>query len=680
MNTPEQLRAARPRLPAAEASQEILWFLLLGLVPLGVNLWGQHPFALPKVLALRLLVMLLAAGTVVIYLRNGRCLRRDLAANPLLGPAALLALIIGVTTAAGVDPRLSFWGSAARGQGALTLLCYLLLFVLAANSGGRRGAARRLVGGMVATAVPLLAIAFLQGAGWQPAGLVSDARSPLFATLGRANFLGAYLAILIPLTVALRPGAPRRRANLLAVLLALQLVAVVLTLARAAWLGTAVGLAAFGLLWYGPRLGRRQRGLLWGGLAALMLAGPLAVIGAVGEAGESVAARRLIWQSVAALIGQRPLLGYGPDSLEIVFPSVFPPALVYYQGRQVFVDRAHNFLLDWAVTTGVPGLLALLLLLLGFCLFMARALRRARQPERRALLAGIFAAVLASMANNLSSFDVTATAVATWVLLGLGMGLARPLPNQRARPRGQAVLLPLLLGCTLLAAGLGWAAVQTLRADVAARSAALAAAAGQWPSAAAAADRAVLLWSHEPAHHAQRAQVYQALAASNSAAAAYALGQADEAWRTAVALRPGDLNLWLQTAQFYAALGPAGRGPAGDAFRQAQALAPNHAVVAAAWGRSALQNGDAATAVPLLRRAVQLDATYGAAYLDLGAASLALDRPAAAAAAYREAARLLPQSTAARAGLAASETLLRRTRAPDRPGIMAGRIQGGALE
>ena len=48
------------------------------------------------------------------------------------------------------------------------------------------------------------------------------------------------------------------------------------------------------------------------------------------------------------LLAQRPLLGYGPDTLELVFPAVYPPELVYYQGRGILVDRAHNLLLDWA--------------------------------------------------------------------------------------------------------------------------------------------------------------------------------------------------------------------------------------------------------------------------------------------------------------------------------------------
>jgi hypothetical protein len=74
--------------------------------------------------------------------------------------------------------------------------------------------------------------------GWQWLPLVSDARSPVYGTLGRSNFLGAYLALLLPLTLALLfTGRQRRQRTTLSVLLVGQVAVLAVTLARSATTG-----------------------------------------------------------------------------------------------------------------------------------------------------------------------------------------------------------------------------------------------------------------------------------------------------------------------------------------------------------------------------------------------------------------------------------------------------------
>jgi tetratricopeptide (TPR) repeat protein/O-antigen ligase len=557
------------------------------------------------------------------------------------------------TTATAVNWRLSVWGSYERGQGGVTLLTYLLLFVLAANQLRPFTRARQVVVGMVAAAAPLIVFALAQGAGWRPFGLVSDARSPLFATLGRANFLGAYLAILTPLTLALLLTTRQRRKRVVwGVLLAGEAVVVGLTLARGAWAATAVSLSLFALVWWGGRLRRGWRALAWGGVGLLFVSGPLAVLWLGRQQRGSSAARLTIWQSVVDLIGQRPLSGYGADALGITFPSVYPPQLVYYQGRDFFIDRAHNLFLDWGVTAGLPGMFAFSLLLALFVLLMGRALRQPLPPQKRALLAAVLAAVAGNVANNLVSFEVTATATAVWLLMGVGVALAVPLPQQAVVAAGRRPFIQWAL-VGLLFVGVGTAVWQgngrPLLADVAARSARRQSQAGAWQEGVAAAERAVAYWPVEPAHQLLLSQMYWRQAEVNSAEAALLAARQ---------LRPEDPILWLRTAEFYTAVAQSAKANA--AYQQAITLSPSHAALYTAWGRALLADDDAETAVTLLRRAVALDASDGQAYIYLGAAELAVGRVEAALADYREAVRLLPRSSQAYTGLARSYWLLGR--------------------
>ena len=178
-----------------------------------------------------------------------------------------------------------------------------------------------------------------------------------------------------------------------------------------------------------PRWPRRVRWLsALGGLVAL--GGALLLILQRGIAsGGSIAARWTIWQASLRLLWPRLWLGYGADTLELHFPSVYPPQLVYYQGRGVVVDRAHNWLLDWSLNYGVVATV----ILIGLVYLVLRAGLEAiddapETPPRcrqvsNALephwLAACMAGICAQLVGNLFLFEVAATAVVFWLLLAI---------------------------------------------------------------------------------------------------------------------------------------------------------------------------------------------------------------------------------------------------------------------
>ncbi len=658
-NTPAR---SRPRsLP--QSTLETGWLLLVILTPLTVNLWGVHPFELPKIVLLRTLVWLLAGLTLTQLILTRRSLWQALRANPLTLPLALLALTWTATTISAVDPRLSLWGSSERGFGLLTWLTLMLLAWLSAEWGRSVSRVRTLLAAASAATLPLLTIALMQAAGWQPLAFESDVRSAVFATLGRANFVGAYLAMLLPISLALAVLSRDRRTRWAWIgLLALQGLVVGLTLTRAAWLASAVALAIFGVGWWGRRLPHSVRWLLWSGVALLALSGPLLVWLSAGDGGSS-AARIAIWQGAATLIADRPLLGYGSDAFGLAFAQVYPPELVYAQGRDFFVDRAHNWLLDSAVAAGLPGLLALLLLLVTAFWRIVQGWQRALSPVRRALLLAISAALVANLSNNLVSFDVAATAMLFWLLLGLGVGLSRTdkpaisaesdAPFLRHPFWKMAFFALLALGLT----GVIWQAnVRPLAADVVARQAYLQAERGHWQASLRSAERAVALWPHDPSHHQLMSEAAWQLAQSPSAETRSWLAQSLAAEAAARELRPLDPQRWLFAAHLRDSaerqFGVVDAISADDAYRRALTLAPTQATIYTAWGRSLLTRGDPEAAAKLLRQAVLLDASSGEAYLHLAAAERALGRPQTALADAQEAVRLLPDSPDALAMLA----------------------------
>jgi Flp pilus assembly protein TadD/O-antigen ligase len=646
--------------PFIQVVLETGWLLIAVLAPLWINLWGSQPFDPAKISLVRWLIWVMGAAWLGTIIRdrlsvNGKPITdhgSPITAYRLPVTMPLLALVLAaiLSTLTAVNPSLSFWGSQERAYGLLTLLSYLLLALIVAARLPNLSQARMLLGMMVATAVPLLFLSGLQWIGYDPFQLVTDARSPIYATLGRANFVGAYLALLLPLTLVLALGATNRLAQIGLVLLALgQLAFVGLTLARAAWLATAMGLLVLLMGWAWPRLSNAGRRWLVIGTGLLLASGGLLVVRGLllADAG-SIAARRTIWQTTLTLIGERPFLGHGLDSLAIQFMRVFPPELVYYQGRQVFVDRAHNWLLDTAVTLGVLGLLATLWLW-GMVFWLGwRALWRAQtegERERRLLLLGCLAALAGHLTGNLFSFDVAPTAVVVWLLLGVVVALAGGQSHSVVRighsapPTHYALRTKLTkwLTAMLIVAGLlggWWGNGRFLVADVARQRSIQAALRGDLTQALTTAQLAVNHWPQEPAHWQQLAQVYGAQ--SNLAAAA-------DAWQQALDLRPNDPAIWVAKAQFYTSAVERGvpdtLAEADRAYTQAVTLAPNTGRLHAAWGHLNLLVGEWETAVAHLERAVDLDATDPLAWSLLADVYAAQGEEALALAAWREAER-----------------------------------------
>ncbi|HSM57137.1 MAG TPA: O-antigen ligase family protein [Candidatus Sulfomarinibacteraceae bacterium] len=658
--------ATAPGESDAASLLEAGWLLAAVLIPLWVNLWAHQPFEPSKAILLRSLVWLLVAAALAGALLRGKGTIFSWQHNPLLWPVVLLGAVLVATTAFAPYPRLSLFGSYARGQGLLTWLSYLLLFLLVSAGLRRRGQARRLLQALALSGAPLALLGLLQAAGVDPLGLTVDTRSPIYATLGRSNFVGAYAAMLLPAALALAVMARQRgRGRLWGALFLILLVLLTLTLSRAAWAAALVSVGAFGGLYWWPRLARRGRlALLAGGVVAALLGTAGGAYALLSANSGSLAARRRIWAAVWDLIQERPLLGYGLDALEVFFPAVYPPELVYYQGREVFVDRAHNVLLEWLAAAGTPGAVAFLFLVGAFFVLAWRRLQLGRAgSEGRAVVAACAAAVAGNLIGNLGSFDVTATAMASWLLMAV---VASPaLGREREEPspaRGAAEPTPArMLAAAGLFAAVAFLVVQLngrpLAADVAHQMALRRAAQQDGVGAMAAAQKAAAYAPWEPAHRRLLAELnwQQAQRAGGDRAL---LARAEAQLLAARDLRPADYVGWAALGEFYAVVGmqfdTGTLTPAHESYEQAVARAPHYARLHVAWARVYLAQDRPEEAGARLQRAVDLDATDGLALRMLGDVALAQGRPQEALAWYREAERWSADAALVHVGLARS--------------------------
>ena len=437
----------------------------------------------------------------------------------------------------------------------------------------------------------------------------------------------------------------------------LEILAIVLTQARAAWIAAIVSIGVLLWLRVAPSWSRRIRRLSVLGGVVIFCGALLLLLQRGIENSSSIAARWTIWQASLRLLWSRLWLGYGADMLELHFPSVYPPQLVYYQGRGVEVDRAHNWLLDWSLNYGVVAtviLIALvaLILLQGWQRLTTREAASTSlsgdPPLERHWLAACMAAVCAQITGNLFLFEVAATAVLFWLMLAI---LTAATNNRE--PQGAQLMVPqwaryaLIMSAVLIVGLLVWQSTALpLVADIHSWRGTLAINQGN-PSAA--------LAEYESAVHYQPHREAYSVALALTAAQLGNYEQAERAMIEAVALRPTDPVFYTHLAAIYARQAiqiPKKLELAYRTYNQAIALAPTIALTYQQFADFALRSGDWQVAQSQAQQAVDLDATDGVAFGILGWAQLQSGNLAAAQNAFEQAILWQPDSADFRLGLA----------------------------
>ncbi len=373
-------------------------------------------------------------------------------------PLALYAAAVVGATLTSVAPLVSLWGDPLRHEGTLVLLAYAAIAAAAARLPPPRATA--LVQVMVVAAALVAAYGIAQYFGIDPVlrdrSHAGAAWIRAFGTTGGPNWLGGYLVMILAVTLALVLGAARPwTAGGWAAVLGVIHTALLCTLGRAAWISAAVAVGTlFALLALRriPIAPRRAAGALailtvvtvafflpHGPFARNGLPAPGAVRAKTLALESSVSdirtVRLRLWRLTLPLVAARPLLGYGPETFRMIFPQIWPEEWQRIYGTRPFIiDKAHNQILDLAMSIGVIGVAGYLWTFGG--MWRAGWRRMTSLPPHRALLvAGALAGALGYLLQIETHFSVVSVAPVYWCLVGIGAGLGVP-DGQEAR--GQA--------------------------------------------------------------------------------------------------------------------------------------------------------------------------------------------------------------------------------------------------
>ncbi len=410
---------------------------LMVAVPLVVVPTWTDAFNYPKVL-----VVYALAATMVTLWAVTNVLARGLRWRSTLPeiPLGLFLLTALVSSWVSVSARLTFFGAPDRYDGLLALIACIVFYYVGVHFFGSERGFRVLatVGGVAAvmTMVYGLSQLFLpplfptEGAVKQLYASLGYPRA--LSTLGNPVTFGGYLAFMAPLVGSLALAATGRSRLFWLAATGLGYVTILVTFTRAAWLAVLLGSGIL-MIAVGPSTFRRfiAARVVFMVVAAIGLALTLAAVtpaqlasrasSALAVESGSTGQRVYIWRRTIEVIRSRPLLGWGLETLGEVFPYEREGLVKYFGFRPVIIDKAHNDLLQMAVSIGIPGAAMYLWFWAAVVGGGTRTLRRASGTSR-ILAAGWLAAVVAYLVQAQFSYSTVAVAPVVWLLAGSAGG------------------------------------------------------------------------------------------------------------------------------------------------------------------------------------------------------------------------------------------------------------------
>jgi O-antigen ligase len=354
--------------------------------------------------------------------------------------AAVYAISLVISTVLSVNPSFSIYGSTWRRFGLITQVALLILTVMLAAD----RVMRELLRAFTALGFAASVYGIFQYFGVDPLldssryhvgeGVWMIVRPP--GTAGHADYFAVYLVMVAFTAGAIVVSDSSRVWRVFAtVVMPVAGVATIMTGTRSALVGAVCGLIVVALR-FRPRLTVARVA------AAVVIAG--AFVGFyLSPAGERLRARvrwstedprggaRLwLWRDSLRMVARRPIVGFGPETYGLEFPQ-FQSLDLARAYPDFHHESPHNLELDVLVTQGMPGGIALAVMLGAAMVAGLRA-----PPELRKLATVLLGGLVAVLVSHQFSSPTVVTALCVSVSVACLLALAPPLPHGRGSERG----------------------------------------------------------------------------------------------------------------------------------------------------------------------------------------------------------------------------------------------------
>ncbi|MBU0647770.1 O-antigen ligase family protein [Patescibacteria group bacterium] len=372
-----------------------------------------------------------------------------------------------------IAPQVSLWGIHLRMDGLVPLTFLIVFGILVYLYVDSRKKLEHILWAILAGSVIVVIYALAQKFGldsnnWKEV----NAAERIFGTTGNPAYLGAYLLFTIPICFYLAVKQKNPTRYLLFTFFGLQILTLVYTWTRAAYVGLFVELF---ILFVGYFYFHNQK--KWAvGLSAVYIIFILFIaslnifpgfadmfsgnryinrLSELTQIDEGTGKDRLeMWKIAGQAIKENPLLGTGLTSYYYHFNLNYPN---YMDGRSEddrYSNYPHNMILDYGVSHGLLGIVVFLLLIFSTIVYLFRKIPEQAEPDQKILYLILATALLGYFCQSIFNIDTIITWVYFYGFIGLSMAAVSSIDNQREKIAANISIFKQILVTLVAVAGI----------------------------------------------------------------------------------------------------------------------------------------------------------------------------------------------------------------------------------
>lgn len=402
---------------------------LIPFVPLLVTPSMVYPYISGKSFAFRILIEFAAALWLGLIAINREYRPRN---SALTLSILIFTFIVGLANLTGVSPYNSFWSGYERMEGYITILHLVLYFVIVKSVLRSRRDWTIFFNLFIAVSglVSVYALIMpLEAPNSSQFAMIYGTR--IYGTIGNPPFLASYLLVSCFFGVLLVLNTERLYLKLgYLLLIVINAIAIYFSASRGAILAGFIGITIFGL-YYILKKTTVSREKLIKRVALSVLCVFIVLSGIVLTlrnaefvkhdqtlsrfanmfSDESVLSRFGAWKFAWNGFKERPILGWGQEN----FIGVYTVNPIPFVEEFVWLDHAHNIIIDWLINAGVLGLFSYLSIL-GIAFYMLWTAYREKTVSQKEAVT-IATALIVYFIQNLFTFDTVSTYLLFFTLL-----------------------------------------------------------------------------------------------------------------------------------------------------------------------------------------------------------------------------------------------------------------------
>lgn len=418
---------------------EAIWLLIIFLIPVYLDRNLFNPWEPAKNILLQILTeILLFIYLVKVILLSGVIRYRDKIKYFL--PAMIFIVVLGVSTIFSRVPWFSFWGSWERRMGYLAWLHFFIFGLIVSLNLKTEAQKRHIIIAILAATAVAIVYGFLQIVGLDPFAWSEEPiyTHRVFASIGQPNFYASWLLLVIPIIIYSFSIFKKFYVKSFIVALLLgSLISLILTQSRGGWFGFVIEIffSAIFFAWL-----KRSKKAMISILAIFLLMSSLLIylnfhplkanpndnyfiarLKTITDIKVFGKYRLMHWQASLDIIKKHFVIGNGLGSQRFNLPKYYRPEFAVYEAPNIYLDYAHNDILDILLAAGLFGLLSYLFLIIATFYYGLKSIKKFLTGGFKEYGLELMALIglLGYLASIMLSFHVMSTLLYFWLFIAI---------------------------------------------------------------------------------------------------------------------------------------------------------------------------------------------------------------------------------------------------------------------